>query len=318
MAQGKRYVAALALALLAPAAASAETVPDETAFTVTALLADAAAEEMDRRVTAVMERRFGAAPGLAFMVSITGAGESRVILKFKPDVAEDAAARAVEAAIEQMRGGLPAGAGAPILARMSMTTLPAAFVGFSSEDRSQAELTEMLVAVERELFAASDAFEAIVRYGAHDPMLSLRLDLLRLAANGLTVRSVQAALALNGIDSQPLGEFAFRLLRNGRPADPEDVARVTMRNGLGNAVPLHDVGIVAREAQSDGLIARFNGRSVVLLTMSPRNGISPLDAVRAVHRGLSAVAGRLPGGVRHAVGYPCGACADAVAREPSR
>jgi multidrug efflux pump subunit AcrB len=321
MASAIRHAAALALALAAPAAARAETIPDETAFAVTALLAGAAAEDMAARVTAVMETRLGAAPALAFMVSVSSAGTSRVLLKFKPDVAEDEAAPAVEAAIERMRGRLPEAAGVPIVSRMSMLTQPAAYLAFSSDRHSYGELTVMLEPLGRDLLASSADFESLSRYGAHYPMLGLRLDLTRLAANGITVGKIRAALAIAGIDSEPLtkvpGEFAFKLMRGDRLPEPEDVERLTLRNGFGDTVRMRDLGVVALDAISDGLIARFDGRSAVLIELHPRNGISAVDAARAVHRGVQAIAQRLPGGVRHAIGYSCGAC-DRIARREHR
>ena len=321
MASAIRHAAALALALAAPAAARAETIPDETAFAVTALLPGAPAEDLAARVTALMETRLGAAPGLAFMVSVSSAGSSRVLLKFKPEVAEDDAARAVEAAIERLRGHLPEPAGPPIVSRMSMLAQPAAYLAFSSDRHSYGEITLMLEPLERDLLASSANFEALSRYGAHYPMLGLRLDLTRLAANGITVGKVRAALAIAGIDSEPLtqvpGEFAFKLRRGDRLPEPEDVESLTLRNGFGDAVRLRDLGVVAREAISDGLIARFDGRPAVLLEIHARNGVSTLEAARAVRRSVADVTARLPGGVRHAIGYSCGAC-DRMARRGHR
>lgn len=322
MVTAKKHAAALALALLTPAAALAQTVPDETAFAVTALLAGASAEDMARRATAIMESHLGAARGLAFMVSVSSAGTSRVILKFGPSVGEDAAARAVDEQIARLRGRLPEDIGAPIVSRMSMAAQPVAYIAFSTERYAPAEVTEMLAPFERALLQSSDAFESLVRLGAHYPFVGLRLDLVRLAANGITVQKVRAALALEGIESEPVsrvpGEFALRLTRDSRPAEPEEVANTRIRNGLGDDVRLRELGVVMRDALSDGTIARFDGKSVVLIEVHPRNGISAVEATRAVHRGVRALAIRLPGGVSHRTGYSCGACAALAAEEEHR
>ena len=170
----------------------------------------------------------------------------------------------------------------------------------------------------RALLRSTDAFESIAPFGAHYPFTGLNLDLVRLAANGITVQKVRSALASRSIDSQPLGEFAFRLMRDSRPADPEEVSNIRLRNGFGDEVRVRDIGVVMRDALSDGTIARFNGKSVVILEVNPRNDMPPVEAARAVHRGIRALAIRLPGGVRYWTGYACGACAALVAKEEHR
>jgi multidrug efflux pump len=267
---------------------------------------------MAQVVTPVLESRLGGTEGLAYMVSIAGAGETRLILKFKPRVAEAEAARALEKQLGRLRGQLPEGASDPIIARIELPAQPVAYLAFSTEHHSAAEITALLKPIERELLQPPSEIDLLRRYGAHDPVLRLRLDLLRLAEHGLTVSRVRLDLARQGIATVPEGEFILSLQRENHLAD---LADLTFRTGHGDTVRLADIGTLERGARSDGFFARLDGRPVVLFEIEARVGLSALDAARAAHRQIASLRNHLPARVRYKVEYSCGACAAQIAKE---
>jgi multidrug efflux pump subunit AcrB len=261
------------------------------------------------RITPAIESRLGAMSGLSFMVSWTRAGESRVVLKFKPGVGESAALEAarqqVAAALAQL--SLPASARA--VRAIAPEQQPTAYIAFMGDRFSLGDVSRAVEPEVREMLQVVVGVARVRAFGLRPEAGRIHLDRPRLAAYGIGVADIRAALAAMGIEAAPgepdSDEILFALKSGIEPSRVGDII-VTVVNGV--ALRLKDLARVERGVTDDGVIVRYNGEIALLLEVARQPKISEREAARALHERLPDAVLRLPAGLSHKSGFSCERC----------
>lgn len=250
---------------------------DRPVISITTNFTGAAAETIDRELTAIVEGAVSRVAGVASISSSSSFGRSRVTVEFNEDVDLDTAASDMRDAVGRVQNQLPdelddqprivkADANAQAVMRLAVT----------SNDMS---VEDMSLFVEEEIvdaFASVPGVAEVQIFGDRDKIFRVDIDQSRLASLGLTIADIGNALTSMSFDA-PAGALssntqnlivrataslttpaAFEnIIINGR-ARLGDVATVTLGPDLGestlraNGATGIGLGIV-RQAQSNTL-----------------------------------------------------------------
>jgi multidrug efflux pump subunit AcrB len=144
-------------------------------------------------------------------------------------------------------------------------------------------------------------------WGLEPPEVSVVLDLPRMAALGLDVATVEAAVAGEGQSipggSVDVGARRYNLKGTGDYADVQAVADTVVATREGRAVRLADVAQVGWDTEEPRYLARHNGERAVFVTANMKDGFSIFDVQAGIDARLEAFRSELPPGARLEVGF---------------
>jgi multidrug efflux pump len=304
----------LALACLA-APAAAERAGGEAMIEVEITAPGMAREIVATRITPAVERQVGGANSLSFMVSWSRAGESRLVLKFKPDTAESAALETVRQQAATALAQLSSAATLRVVRAVAPEQRPTAHIAFLGDRFSLGEVTRAVEPDVREILQQAVGVARIQVFGVRPEIGRIDLDRSRLAAYGVSVADIRAALAAQGVDAAPAqregDEILFAITNRIEPSKVGDIV-VKVVNGV--LVRLKDLARVERGVTDDGVIVRYNGEIALLLEVARQPQISEREAARALHDRLPDAVLRLPAGLSHKSGFSCERCVAPVRR----
>ena len=140
-----------------------------------------------------------------------------------------------------------------------------------------------------------------------EPEVRVALDLPRMAALGIDVATVDAAVAGEG-SSIPagaidVGQRRYNLKGTGDFDSVEEVGDTVVALRDGRAVPLRDIAEVAWATEEAAYLGRYNGERAAFVTANMKDGFSIFDVQDAIDARLEIFRDRLPQGVRLKVGF---------------
>lgn len=278
--------------------------PDLTAPTVTVITEahGMAPEELETRVTFLIETALNGAPGIRRVRSTTGIGISLVYAEFEWGEDVYRARQIVAEKLQLVQGSMPAEVEPPVLAPVSSIMGEILFLAMSSYHHTPMEVrTAADFTVRRRLLAVPGVSQVIITGGERRQyQVALRPD--RLDAYGVSVDEVLAALAETdrSVSAGFLVEQGQEYLvhGSGRARTPEDVAEtlVTIRDG--QPVLVRHLGTVEVGAALKRGEGSYQGQSAVILGVQKQPGVNTLELTRRLDRELEALAQSLPEGMQ--------------------
>lgn len=269
---------------------------------VTTALPGASPETAAALVTGPLERQLGQIPALALMTSTSSFGLSQITLQFDLRRDIDGASQDVQAAINAAGSALPRGlpypptyvkanpADAPILtlALTSPTTPP----------RLLSDLADTLIA--QRLSEVSGVGRVSIQ-GGSKPAVRVRADLAALAAKGLSLEDVRAAVNAANV-SAPKGSLdgvsqAHAIAANDQIATAADYARITVAMRNGAPILLRDVAEVVDGFENERIGAWRNGLPAIVIDVQRQPAANVVATVDEILRDLPALRRALPADV---------------------
>ncbi len=266
---------------------------------VTANLPGASPESMASNVATPLERALGSIAGVTELNSSSSQGATRVRMSFALDRDINAAARDVQAAINAVRGQLPAGMpGNPTYRKVNSTQAPVLVIALSSPSLSPGRLYDLASTILAQKIAQMEGVGEVGVGGAALPAVRVQINPGMLAHHGIALDEVRAAIA-DANAWQPLGaleedEMRWRVgsgdsLRNA--ADYRDLI-VLYRDGA--AVRLGDVAEVSDSIENRYSSGFHNHNPAVLLQVYRQPDANIVATVDAIHAQLPALQALLP------------------------
>lgn len=259
---------------------------DRPVVTVTTDYSGASPETVDQEITARVEGAVGRVSGIRTISSESRYGRSRVTLEFGDNVDLDVAATDARDAMARIANQLPDGADTPRIIKADANAQAVLRVAVTSASRSPQELTQIVADRIEDRLISVDGVADLQIYGDREPIFRVDVDLRKLAARGLTLASLQTALASVAYDV-PAGDLsgdrqsinvrttamvattdAFEQLQVAPNVILGDVAQVTL-GPKGNETILRANGVtgigigIIRQATSNTLDISHDVRAVV-------------------------------------------------------
>jgi CzcA family heavy metal efflux pump len=284
------------------ACAPVDVFPDLTAPTVTVLTEThgLAPEEVETLVTLPIESAVNGTSGVFRVRSNSAAGISIVYVEFEFGTDIYRARQLVTEKLQQVR--LPADSPPPVLGPISSTMGEIMLISMTSETTSQMELRSLADWVIRPRLLGVSGVSQVMIIGGQKKQFQVLVDPGRLAASGITLEEVTAAVgesnanASGGFLERKNEEFLIRGL--GRVAGADDLANsvVAVREGVPVLVK-HVATVLEGPALKRG-DGSFNGRPAVVATIQKQPNANTLEVTGKIEETLAAVGRTLPADVK--------------------
>src|SRR6188508_3484997 len=165
---------------------------------VTTVYVGANADLVRGFITAPLERVIASADGIDFLESSSGQGVSTITVHLKLNYDTNAALTQIQSKVAQVRNQLPPEAEAPIIQLQTADSqFAAAYLGFSSKDLDQNQITDYLTRVVQPKLSAIPGVQRADILGDRTFAMRIWLKPDQMAAHGLSPSAVRDALARN-------------------------------------------------------------------------------------------------------------------------
>ncbi|MDK9695972.1 MAG: efflux RND transporter permease subunit [Siculibacillus sp.] len=262
---------------------------DYPTISVTAKLPGAGPETMASSVASVLERQFSGIAGLSSMSSVSTNGSTNVSLQFDLARSIDGAALDVQAAIGAAARQLPPEMGEqPSFRKVNPADQPVLFVALKSEVLRLSDVDEFAQTNIAQRLSTLPGVAQVNVYGAQKYAVRIKADLDALAARGLTVDDLRAAIAAANTNS-PVGSLTGAS-RNTTLQATGPIERaagympliVTYQNGA--PVRVQDVARAIDSVENDKVAAWLDGTRAIMLAIQRQpdaNTVEVVDRIRA-------------------------------------
>jgi len=262
---------------------------DPPVVSIETIYPGAAANVVETRITQLIEDRIAGVEGIRTVESVSEDGRSAITVEFSIDRDIDGAANDIRDRVSGVLDQLPAEAEPPDIQKVDSNEDVIMWLNLVSDRMSVPELTDYARRYLVDRFSVLDGVARIRVGGSQVYAMRVWLDRNELAARGLTVTDVEAALRAENLELPAGGiesvdrQFGVRMSRAFEEAD--DFARLVLARGRDDyLVRLGDVARVERGTEEDRTFFRGNGVPMVgigVIKQSTANTIAVADAAKA-------------------------------------
>lgn len=245
----------------------------------------ASPETIDREVTAVIEGAASRIPGVETISSSSRFGSSRVTVEFQDGVDLDIAATDLRDAVARLAGSLPDEADAPRVVKSDADSDAILRIAVTSPKLTADELTALVRDLAEARLLAAPGVADLQIFGDRELAFRVDIDLMQLAARGLTVADLRAVLA-NVAQESPAGALSsdrqtLQVRTTAAIATAEEIEALT----IANDVRLGDVAQVTLGPEPGASVLRANGETGIglgIIRQANGNSLAISAAVREV------------------------------------
>jgi len=257
----------------------------------------AAAETVDREITAAIEGAVARVQGVTSISSRSSYGQSRVTLTFADGTNLDNATSDVRDAVARRVNRLPDGVDAPTIIKADPDASAIMQLAVTSDTLTTDEITALVEQTISERLAAVPGVADVQLYGTRRQVFEIDIDPLKLASLGLTVADVRGAMANLSFDS-PAGSIngtnqninVRAVSEVTTPAQFEDLK-------IRDNIRVGDVATVVFGATASASGLRSDGRSGIGLGIVRQAQSNTVQISEGVNRAVADLQNTLPPGV---------------------
>ena len=257
----------------------------------------ASSDVVESRVTRIIEDRIAGVEGIRFIQSSSEDGRSTISVTFDVERDVDAAANDIRDRVSGVLANLPLEAEPPDIQKASSDDDVIMWLNLNSDRLSVPALTDFAERYLIDRFSVLDGVARVRIGGQQSYAMRVWLDRNQLAARGLTVADVEAALRSENVEI-PAGsidskerQFTVRIKRQFRSAD--DFAKLVITKGTDNhLIRLGEVARVERTAEEDRLFFRGNQIHMVGIGIIKQSTANTLQVARAAKEEMLRQIGR--------------------------
>src|SRR6266705_2106295 len=259
-------------------------------------------------ITTPLERVIASADGIDYMESSSAQGLSTITVHLKLNYDTNAALTQIQAKVAQVRNDLPPEAEAPIIElETADNQFAAVYLGFSSKDLDQNQITDYLMRVVQPKLSAIDGVQRADILGGRTFAMRVWLKPEKMAAMGISASQVHDALADNNYLStlgQTKGSMvSVNLVANTDLQTADEFRRMVVKEDKGTVVRLGDIADVVLGAENYEQDVRFNGQTATFMGIWVLPTANALDVIARVRKELSGIQGQLPVGMTLGIPY---------------
>jgi multidrug efflux pump len=259
-------------------------------------------------ITTPLERVIASADGIDYMESSSAQGLSTITVHLQLNYDTNAALTQIQAKVAQVRNDLPPEAEAPeIELETADTQFAAMYIGFSSEDLDQNQISDYLTRVVQPRLSAISGVQRADILGGRTFAMRIWLKPDRMAAHGLSPSAVREALARNNYLSA-LGRtkgsmVSVNLVANTDLRTPEEFRQLVVKEDDGVVVRLGDIADVVLGAEDYEQDVRFNGQAATFMGIWVLPTANTLEVIHKVREEIPGIRAQLPAGMKVGIPY---------------
>jgi multidrug efflux pump len=259
-------------------------------------------------ITTPLERVIASADGIDYMESSSTQGISNITVHLKLNYDTNAALTQIQSKVAQVRNDLPPEAEAPIIdLQTADTQFAAMYIGFSSSELDQNQITDYLTRVVQPKLSAISGVQRADILGKRTFAMRIWLKPDRMAALGIAPSTVHDALANNNYLSA-LGKTkgtmtSVNLVANTDLKTAEEFKNLVVKEDKGTVVRLGEIADVVLGAETYDDDVRFNGEGATFMGVWVLPTANSLDVIKQVRATIPEIRAQLPAGIKVGIPY---------------
>jgi multidrug efflux pump len=259
-------------------------------------------------ITTPLERVIASADGIDYLESSSAQGLSTITVHLKLNYDTNAALTQIQAKVAQVRNDLPPEAEAPVIElETADTQFAAMYIGFSSADLDQNQITDYLSRVVQPKLSAISGVQRAEILGDRTFAMRIWLKPDKMAALGISPSAVQDALARNNYLSA-LGRtkgsmVSVNLIANTDLRTPDEFRQMVVKEQNGTLIRLGEIADVALGAENYEADVRFNGEQATFMGIWVLPTANSLEVIKDVRAALPQIQSQLPTGMKLGIPY---------------
>src|SRR5579859_1559990 len=259
-------------------------------------------------VTTPIERVVASADGIDYMESTSAQSLSTIQVHLKINYDTTAALTQIQAKVAQVRNDLPPDAQIPVIdLQTADTQFAAIYLGFSSADLDQNQITDYLTRVVQPKLSAISGVQRADILGNRTFAMRLWLKPGEMAARGVSPSDVRDALAknnyLSALGSTKGSMVSVNLVANTDLRTPDEFKQMVVKQDKGVVVRLGEIADVVLGAENYDQDVRFNGESATFMGIWVLPTANSLDVIKAVRAEIPGIRAQLPQGMKVGIPY---------------
>jgi len=281
---------------------------DISVVQVTTVYVGANADLVRGFITTPLERVIASADGIDYMESTSAQGLSTISVHLKLNYDTNAALTQIQAKVAQVRNDLPPEAEAPVIELQTADTQFASmYIGFSSQDLDQNQITDYLTRVVQPKLSAVSGVQRADILGNRTFAMRVWLKPEEMAARGVSPSDVHDALAknnyLSAIGSTKGSMVSVNLVANTDLRTVNEFRDLVVKQNNGVVVRLGEIADVVLGAENYDQDVRFNGETATFMGIWVLPTANSLEVIKNVRKTLPEIEKQLPAGMKLGVPY---------------
>ena len=259
-------------------------------------------------ITTPLERVIASADGIDYMESSSAQAISTITVHLKLNYDTNAALTQIQAKVAEVRNDLPPEAEAPIIQlETADAQFAAMYLGFSSPDLDQTQITDYLTRVVQPALSAISGVQRADILGDRTFAMRVWLKPDQMAAHGISPSALRDALDKNNHLSA-LGRtkgsmVSVNLIANTDLRTAEEFRQLVVKEREGVVVRLGDVADVQLGAENYDEEVRFNGETAVFMGVWVLPTANALDVIGRVRNAIPGIQAQMPVGMKAGIPY---------------
>src|SRR5216110_2235155 len=281
---------------------------DIATIQITTVYVGANADLVRGFITTPLERVIASADGIDYMESSSAQAASTITVHLKLNYDTNAALTQIQAKVAQVRNDLPPEAEAPVIQlETADTQFAAMYLGFSSKDLDQNQITDYLTRVVQPKLSAIKGVQRADILGGRTFAMRIWLKPDRMAAMGISPSQVRDALASNNYLST-LGRtkgsmVSVNLVANTDLQTAEEFRQLVVKQDKGVVVRLGEIADVVLGAEDYNSDVRFNGQNSTFMGIWILPTANSLEVIGRVREAMKDIQAQLPSGMTGGIPY---------------
>ncbi|MGY0573998.1 efflux RND transporter permease subunit [Bradyrhizobium sp. RDM12] len=253
-------------------------------------------------ITAPLERQLGQIPSLTAMNSTSSFGVSQISLQFDLNRDIDGATQDVQAAINAAAGVLPKTLPyPPTYAKVNPADAPVMTLALRSDTISLRAMSDIADTLLAQRLSQISGVGRVSVLGGLKPAVRIQADLARLAAYGIAMEDLRAAIA-NANVSGPKGSLdgaqqAYIIAANDQIAAADAYRPIIIAYRNGSPVTIGDVAQIVDGLENDRTGGWYQGTPAVIIDIQRQPGANVIDVVSQIRAEIPKVQRAIPAGV---------------------
>ena len=281
---------------------------DISVVNVTTAYVGANADLVRGFITTPLERVIASADGIDYLESSSAQGVSTIVVHLKLNYDTNAALTQIQAKVAQVKNDLPPEAQAPVIdLQTADTQFASMYIGFSSADLDQNQITDYLTRVVQPKLSAISGVQRADILGSRTFAMRLWLKPEKMAALGLSPSQVRDALANNNtlaaIGRTKGSMVSVNLIANTNLQTAEEFKRLVVKEDKGVVVRLGEIADVVLGAEDYESDVRFNGQGATFMGIWVLPTANSLDVIKRVRAAIPEIRAQLPAGMNVGIPY---------------
>jgi len=270
---------------------------DIPSITVVTPYEGASSEEVEEKITRILEKQLATVEDLKHITSTSMEGISYIVLQFEWQTDLDTRANDVRDAIDMAQREIPEGADRSRIFKLDVSQMPILVYGVFAE-QSYEDLEDIL---DDEIATPLESVSGVGAVRVITPLqrqVNVDLDRERLASYGLTPEDVARAVARENLEtsagSMKMGDTDYMPRVPGEFESVGPMKDIVVRADKGTIVRLRDVGQVSYGFKDRQLYVSINGRPGAVLFVLKQSEANTVQVARSVRAAMERLTKRLP------------------------